>query len=99
MGFYALIEARRVDTVPSKLSVAKMLRAVRRTMNDYRHPAADGWRLRQILREATIDSYIRQNKQSRNYPRKKQEAPPGCPIINIATPQQVARATEIRAKM
>ena len=99
LGFYALLEARCVDTVPSKLSVAKMLRAFRRTMNDYRHPAEDGWRLRRILREATIDSYLRQNKTSRNYPRQKQETPPGCPVINIATPQQVARAKELRAKI
>jgi len=96
MGFYALIEARRVETLPSKLSVAKMLRAFRRTMKDYRHPAEDGWRLQRILREATIDSYERQNKTSRNYPRKKKETPPGCPIINNATPQQVAHAKQVR---
>ena len=97
MGFYALMEARHVETLPSKLSVAKMLRAFRRTMRDYRHPAGDGWRLRRELREATIDDYTRQNKTSRNYPRKKKETPPGRPIINDATPKQVASAKEVRA--
>lgn len=99
MGFYALVEARRVGTLPSKMSVAKMLRAFRRTMKDYRHPNEDGWRLRRELREAMIDDYIRQNKTSRNYPRRKKETPPGCPIMNDATPKQVARAKEVRAIM
>lgn len=99
MGFYALVEARRVDTLPSKVSVAKMLRAFRRTMKDYRHPIEDGWRLCRELREATIDDYVRQNKTSRNYPRKKKETPPGRPIINDATPKQVTRAKEVIAIM
>ena len=95
MGFYTLIEARRVDTAPSKLSVARMLKAFRRTMKDYRHPAEHGWRLRRVLQRAVIDSYVRQNKTSRHYPRKKQESPPGCPIIKVASPQQVARAQAV----
>ena len=66
-------------------------------MKDHRHPADDGWRLRRVLREAIIDDYERQNKASRHYPRKKQETPPGCPIIKAATPQQIARAKEVRA--
>ena len=95
MGFYVLLDARRAETLPAKLSVATMLRAFRRTMKDYRHPAERGWRLRRILREAKIDSYARQNKTSRNYPRKKKETPPGSPIINNATPRQVARAKDL----
>jgi hypothetical protein len=95
MGFYALLEARRANVLPGELSVAKMLRAFRRTMKDYRHPAECGWRLRRVLREATIDSYARQNKTSRNYPRKKKETPPGRPVINIATPQQIALAKDL----
>lgn len=99
MGFYALIEARRVGTSPSQLSVAKMLRAFRRAMKDYRHPAENGWRLCRILREATIDTYERQNKTSRNYPRKKKETPPGSPVIHSATPHQVSRAKQLRTML
>lgn len=95
MGFYALVEARRVQTVPSKLSVAQMLKAFRRTMRDYRLPAEDGWNLRRVLQTAIIDSYIRGNKTSRRYPRKKQETPPGDPKITTASPQQVAHAKEL----
>lgn len=92
MGFYALIEARRMGTAPARLSVAGILKAYRRTMRDYRHPAEHGWRLCRILRTAIIDSYVRPNKSSRHYPRKKQESPPGCPKINDATQQQIERA-------
>src|SRR5262249_42513448 len=93
--FYALIEARRVGTVPSKLSVASMLRAFRRTMKDYRHPAEREPNLRRQLQNAIIDSYVRPNKASRNYPRKKHETPPGHPIINEATSTQVTRAKRL----
>jgi hypothetical protein len=92
MGFYALIEARRVGTAPSQVSVAAVLRAFRRTLKDYRHPVVRGQNLRDQLRTAVIDSYERSHKSSRNYPVKKREKPPGCPIINIATWQQIKRA-------
>lgn len=95
MGFYALLEADRVGTPPSKLSIAHVLRAFRRTMRDYRHPAERGETLRHHLREAIIDSYIRHNKASRDYPRKKQEKAPGLPDISTATPQQVAHAKQL----
>ncbi len=97
MGFYTLVEARRQQTLPSRVSVAQMLRAFRRAMKDHRHPAEDGWRLRRVLRESIVDSYKRKNKASRNYPRKKQESPPGKPIINNATPQQIAQAKVVMA--
>ncbi len=41
MGFYALVEVRHVDMLSSKVSVARMLRACRRTMKDYRHSNED----------------------------------------------------------
>jgi len=95
MGFYALLEADRIGTPPSKLSVANMLKAFRRTMRDYRHPAERGQTLRHSLGEAVIDSYIRHNKTSRNYPRKRQEKAPGIPDISNASPQQVAHAKQL----
>lgn len=95
MGFYALIEARRVGTAPSQVSVVSVIRAFRRTLKDYRHPAERGQNLRRQLQTAVIDSYERPNKASRNYPVKKREKPPGCPIINVATPQQIMRAKHL----
>lgn len=92
MAFYALSESVQTDRPPSKLSIALTLRAFRRTMRDYRHPAEPGQNLRRCLAEATIDSYTRRNKSSRDYPRKRQGQSPGIPDISTASPQQVAHA-------
>ena len=97
MGLYTLLEAHHVGTSPKKISPAQMLLAFRSTMRDYRHPQERGESLCQQLRRAIIDSYVRKNKVSRNYPRKKQEKPPGSPIITDATPQQIAKAQEVLA--
>jgi len=40
------------------------------------------------------DDYIRKDKTSRNYPRKKQETPAGAPKIHLATKSQIKRAKE-----
>lgn len=95
MGFHALIEARRVGTIPSRISVVSVLRAFRRTLKEYRHPSARGEKLGRQLQAAVIDSYTRTSKASRNYPVKKHEKPPEPPIINIATPQQINRAKHL----
>lgn len=92
MGLYALVEAAKKGVSPHRLSVAQMLRAFRRTLRDYRHPLVRGKRLCHRLRAAVTDSYVRQNKTSRNYPRKKQGSPPGPPTITIASHAQVQRA-------
>jgi len=47
--------------------------------------------------EAVIDSYVRTNKASRDYPRKKQESPPGAPLITPASKQQRQQAKAIAA--
>jgi len=62
-----------------RLSFAKLPLAFRRTMRDYLHPTERGSRLCERLRRALIDRYVRKNKASRNYPRKKQENPPALP--------------------
>ena len=96
MTLYALVEANQCGTPPSKLSIAKTLRAFRRMLRDYRHPSERHCHLQDRLREAVIDSYVRKNKTSRDYPRKKQESPPGAPNFKLATKQQIqqARATK-----
>ncbi len=96
MALYALVEATKHGISPRKLSVAKLLLAFRRALRDYRHPLERDNRLCARLRLAVIDSYERKNKTSRNYPRKKQESPPGPPTILLASPAQVRSAKLLR---
>ena len=75
---------------PNRLSVAGVLRAVRRSMRHYQskaEPAEDLWSL---LRAAVIDPYHRRSKSSRDYPRKNHNkaSPPGKPSIRNANKQQ-----------
>jgi hypothetical protein len=99
MALYALSEATRCGTPPSRLSFAKLLMAFRRTMRDYLHPAEPSDHLCQRLRRAVIDPYIRQNKESRNHPRKKKERPPGPPVILIANALLKKRAQVMKQQL
>lgn len=95
MALYSQIQAQRQGTPPSRLSIAKMLRAFRRMLRDYRHPAESGERLHDRLRDAVIDGYQRINKASRDYPRKKKESPPGAPKLRNASKQQIQLAKQL----
>lgn len=95
MALYALVEATKQGVPPERLSFAKLLLAFRRTTRDYLHPTERGERLCERLRNAIGDCYIRKNKTSRNYPRKKQEKPPGAPLIRRATRAQTKRAQQV----
>lgn len=96
MALYALIEFRHENLPPNRLSIAQMLHAFRRMMRDYLHPSENGLRLRERLRSALIDTYLRKSKASRGYPRKKQERPPGPPRVVNASRSQVQLAKTIR---
>ena len=98
MALVALVEASQVGTPPDKLSIAGTLRAFRRMLRDWRHPSERNQQLRHRLRAAVIDSYQRKNKTSRDYPRKKQESPPGSPTIHLATPKQIQQAQTVKQK-
>ena len=89
------IETNKKGIPPRRLSVAQMLRTFRRMLRDYRHPRQRGHRLCDLLRNAVVDSYVRKNKTSRDYPRKKQESPPGAPTITTATKQQIQHAKQL----
>ena len=95
MALYALVEANHCGTPPRRLSIARVLRAFRRMLRDYRHPSQRGQSLPDRLRNAVIDSYERQNKSSRNYPRKKQESPPGAPQMMNASKRQIKQAKQL----
>ncbi|MBI3465861.1 MAG: hypothetical protein HY000_22820 [Planctomycetes bacterium] len=96
MALYALVEREKDGLPPPSLSVAQMLRAFRRMLRDYLHPAERGRSLRDRLRMATIDPYERRSKDSRDYPRKKRETPPGPPQIALASPAQRQQAQTLR---
>jgi Transposase DDE domain len=95
MLLYTLVEVRKTGADPEKLSCADAWREIRDTMNDYLHVTQPGERLRDRLGFAVTDDYVRENKTSRDYCRKKQEKPAGAPQITTATPSQVALAVTL----
>lgn len=99
MAFYALLQLEHADLPRERLSIAQTLRAFRRMMRDYLHPAERGHSLRERLQTALIDSYQRCHKTSRNYPRKKQERPPGPPQLLTATQTQIQQAQALRQEL
>jgi hypothetical protein len=99
IAFYALVEFERANLPPRRLSIAQTLRAFRRMLRDDLHPAERGQSLRERLQTALIDPYQRRNKTSRNYPRKKQERPPGPPQLLTATQTQIQQAQALRQNL
>ena len=82
--------------MPERISFANVLRAYRRSMRDYKSPPDPGENLTQLLNRSLIDEYVRKNKTSRDYPRKKQEQGAGSPIIRLATAAQIKRAKQLK---
>jgi len=83
---------------PKRLSAAKVLRAVRTTMREYRcRPESAEETLSAMLCKAVLDDYDRSSsKASRDYPVKKKKSATGPPRIKSATRTQIAAAKEIR---
>jgi hypothetical protein len=97
MALYAQAELVAQGIDPQQQSVAGVLRVFRRMLRDYLHPVERHRSLRALLRRALRDRYVRKNKASRDYPRKKQPDPPaGPPEIKLANATQVRRARELR---
>jgi IS4 transposase len=97
LALYAQVELVKQGLDPQELSMAGALRAFRRTLRDYLHPAERKRSLARLLRRSVRDQYPRKNKTSRDYPRKKQpDPPPGEPEIKRATPAQIRRARQLR---
>lgn len=99
MGLYTLSQLQPQRLPARRLSVAKTLKAFRRMLRDYMHPTERGSKLSDRLQTAVIDNYHRKNKTSRDYPRKKQEAPPGPPRILMASQTQIQRAQALRYEL
>jgi hypothetical protein len=98
LSLYAQVELVEQDLDHQELSMAGALRAFRRTLRDYLHPAERKRSLAMLLRRAVRDPYPRKDKTSRDYPRKKQpDPPPDEPEIKTATQAQILRASKLRS--
>jgi Transposase DDE domain len=97
VALYAQFELAGQGINPAQLSMAGALKAFRRMLRDYLHPAQRKRSLAMLLRRALRDPYPRTDKTSRDYPRKKRpDPPPGEPEIKTATAAQVRRAHQLR---
>ena len=96
LGVSAAVEIAK-DKVPlSRISMAGVLKSFRRLMRDYLHPAERGQSLCALLRRALVDTYVRKNKSSRDYPRKRKHERTGSPTIANATAQQIKQARMLK---
>lgn len=96
MSLYAQIANQRDGIPPTRLSMAGILRCFRQLLRYYQEHCTPNQSLWVQLRRAKIDGYERRCKTSRNYPRKKREAPPGAPQIQPATQQQITLAKTLK---
>lgn len=93
---YSLVVLHRQRICPQRLSVASALRAFRTAMRWSVATSRPGPPLEEQLARCLIDNYVRKNKSSRHYPRKKYDPPPGPPLIQQATPQQQKLAQQLK---
>ncbi len=97
MGLHAQVELGQ-EVPASRISVAKLLRAYRTSLREYKSLPDPGESLWDLLSKAVIDAYQRANKSSRDYPRKKQHPATGAPKIRCATKAQINAARDIRVQ-
>ena len=88
---YAKVQQRQTGADLAQTSVAGVLRILRRAIRDPQRPLAP------LLTLALVDGYHRQSKTSRDYPRKKTDAPATSPPhILKALKFQITLANEIK---
>ena len=73
MGLHAQVVLAHQGVPARRVSVAKFLRAYRRSLREYKSSADPGESLQALLSQAVIDPYNRANKASRDYPQKKKK--------------------------
>ena len=98
MALYAQVELVRKQVPARKISIAGVLRAFRRMLRDYLHPADSAHSLCALVRRAIVDDYYRANKASRTETRRKYEKPPAPPDIRPATRAQIKHAKQLTTK-
>ena len=91
---HAAVQLHRRHLPPDRLSVAVALVAYRTALREYKSHPDPGESLSEILSTAVVDDYQRSNKQSRGYPRKKYDPPPGAP--HFSGWLQAVNATVVR---
>jgi hypothetical protein len=99
MGLHSHARLVAQGVLPEQISFAGVWRAYRRAMREYKSPPDRGERIEQLIDLAIIDPYVRKNKASRDYPRKKQEQAAGAPILCNATRAQVQQATQVKREL
>lgn len=85
---------RRV--APRRISVAKALQAFRSLLKQPVLISSSPLRFAAALNASVIDPYVRRNKNSRNYPRKKSEPPCGPPTLQKASRHQQQIAKQLK---
>jgi hypothetical protein len=96
MMLYAQANLPQTTAPRPRLSVARVLRAFRRTIAnrlDTHQSLAD------LLAVAVVDHYTRRDKRSRGYPRKKYEPPTKAPRITAATKIQRTLAQQLTTQL
>jgi hypothetical protein len=94
----AMKEQTRAGEPADKTSIAAVLRIIRSMIAEQSETRPPSESLENRLRNATTDSYKRHSKkQSRNYPRRKEEPCTGAPIILTATDEQREKARKFLA--
>jgi hypothetical protein len=85
----AVKEQTRVGEPPENTSVAAALRVIRTIIRNVSDVPGPNEGLQAQLRNATKDNYERKSKkQSRNYPRRKEEPSAGPPKIRVASREE-----------
>ena len=99
MALHAQWTLAQAEIPVQRISVAGVLRAYRKAMREYKSRPDVGEDLGTLLSIALIDEYERASKESRDYPRKKYDAPPGAPDIVPATREQKTLAKKIKREL
>lgn len=99
MCLHAQFEMKTLKVPASRISIAGVLRAYRKSMREYKSRPDENEDLRSLLATAIIDDYERSNKTSRDYPRKKQEQAARPPDIITANKKQRQHARQIKEEL
>jgi hypothetical protein len=96
MAFHAQHILAQKKIPPKRMSIARVLRAFRQAMREYKSRPDVGESLIEQLETAVLDNYTRGRKTSREYPRKKQETATSPPNFFDATDKQIDLARRIK---
>ena len=95
LGLHSHHHLLQRGVLPERISFAGVLRAYRRAMREYKSPPDPGEQLSAMLTRSVLDDYVRKNKHSRDYPRKKHEQSAGRPKLLNATQSQIQQAKHL----